>query len=387
MNSFKNTDKVIKRLLLAKKQNEKIGIWGDYDPDGIPGAVIIREALIGAGFSSKKLKVILPRVKKYNRSFNSIHLNLLKKEKATLIIGVDFGTSDFEQVSMAKKMGFDIILFDHHPQRPGKLPAILVNPLQRGDLYPHKNWCGAGVAYKFFESYYLSQKLDLSSLERQLDLLALAMIADRIKLDDYNIKYVDRGIHLINQHARIGLQELLHLVDGDHITREEIMPLLISRFFPRISNEKNEMYALFLAKNKKQAVKYATILNDRHKKINMIVESAVAEGIALYKKTGGSVFVWRKDVPSIAAGMIASLAEGLVEKLRIPLYVYKKQDSYFQGSSRAPLGSHFNLVKAMDSCKDVLVSYGGHPTAAGFRLKKGKEKEFKNALQKYFSSL
>ncbi len=387
MNNFKNTDKVIKRLLLAKKQNEKIGIWGDYDPDGIPGAVIIREALIGAGFSSKRLKVILPRVKKYNRSFNQTHLNLLKKEKISLILGVDFGTSDFAQVAMAAEMGFDIVLFDHHPQLSGTLQAILVNPLQKGDKYPYKNWCGAGVPYKFLESYYLSQHLDLNILERQLDLLALAMIADRIKLDDYNIKYVDRGIHLINQHARIGLRELLNLADGDHITRKEIMPVFISRFFPRISNEKNEMYMLFLAKNKKQAAKYAKILNDRYALINRVVNSAVKEGIGLYKKIGGSVFVWRKDMPSIAAGMIAALSEGLVEELKIPLYVYKKQDSYFQGSSRAPLGSHFNLVKAMDSCKDALLSYGGHPTAAGFRLKRGKEKEFKNALQKYFDLL
>ncbi len=386
MDTFKNTDKAIARILLAKKRNEKIGIWGDYDPDGIPGAVIIREALLGAGFSSKKLAVILPRVKKYNRSFNPVHLKLLKKKKTSLILGVDFGTSDFEQVKMAADMGFDVILFDHHPQLPGELPALLINHLQRGDEYAHKNWCGAGVAYKFFESYYSDQKIELTHLEKQLDLFALAMIADRIRIDDYNIRYIDRGIHLINEHTRPGLQELLHLADGDKVTREEVMKVFISRFFPRISNEKNEMYQLFIADKKNRAIKYAKILNDRHKKVSGFVQSAINKGVEMHGSEKGKVLVMRSDVPSIASGMTAAIAEGLVEIIKIPLFVYKKQEDFFQGSSRAPLGSDFNLVKAVDSCKDLMVSYGGHPTAAGFRLKGGKEKEFKEAMKKYFEN-
>ncbi len=385
MKNFKNTDKAIARILLAKKRNERIGIWGDYDPDGIPGAFIIREALLGAGFSSKNLTVILPHIKRYNRSFNPVHLKLLKKRKVSLILGVDFGTSDFAQVKMADGMGFDVIIFDHHPQLPGRLPAILINHLQSGDRYPHKNWCGTGVAYKFFESYYLDQKLDLARLERNLDLLALAMIADRIKLDEYNLRYIDRGIHLINAHSRPGLQALLHLADGDRITRHEVMGVFISRFFPRLSNEKNELYRLFLADTKKDAVKYAKILNDRHKQISGYVDASIKKGVTQYNREKGGVLVLRAEVPSIATGMIASISSGLVEKIKIPLFVYKKQKHFFQGSSRAPFGSDFNLVKAMDSCKDLMVSYGGHPTAAGFRLKGGKEKEFKAAMEKYFN--
>lgn len=387
MNSFKNTDKAITRILLAKKRNEKIGIWGDFDPDGIPGAVIIREALLGAGFPAKNLITILPQIKRYNRSFNPMHLRLLKKRGVSLILGVDFGTTDFQQVKMADDMGFDVILFDHHPQKPGKLPALLINHLQAGDGYPHKNWCGSGVAYKFFESYYLDQELDLGILERQLDLVALAMIADQIRLDDYNLKYVDRGVHLINEHSRPGIQALLHLADGDKVTRGEVMDVFISRFFPRLSNEKNEMYQLFVATTKNKAVRYAKILNDRHNKIRKYVDRYVREGIEKYRIEKGSAFVFRADAPPIASGMLAAISEGIVAGIKMPLFVYKKQGNHFYGSSRAPLGSDFNLVKAMDSCKDLLVSYGGHPTAAGFRLKGGKEKEFKAAMEKYFSSL
>lgn len=387
MNTFKNTDKAIARILSAKKNKERIGIWGDYDPDGIPGAVIIREALLGAGFSAKNLTVILPRMKKYSRSFNPFHLKALKKKKVSLILGVDFGTTDFAQVKMADDMGFDVILFDHHPQLPGHLPAMLINHLQSGDTYPHKNWCGSGVAYKFFESYYLDQGLNLERLEKQLDLLALAMIADRIKLDDYNLKYIDRGIHLINEHTRPGLQALLHLADSDKITSDEVMTVFINRFFPRLSNDKNEMYQLFMAGTKKKGAKYAKILNDRQKEISGHVDRWVKAGIEQYKKEKGKVLVMQAEFPPIASGMTASVAEGLVKKIKIPLFVYKKQEDWFQGSSRAPFGSDFNLVKAMDSCKDLMVSYGGHPTAAGFRLKGGKDKEFKAALEKYFNSL
>lgn len=386
MKTFKNTDKVIKRILLAKKRKEKIGIWGDYDPDGISGAVIIENALIGAGFPPGNLSVILPRVKKFNRSFNPFHLKFLKRKKVSLILGVDFGTSDFAQVKMASDMGFDVILFDHHPQLPGNLSAILINPLQKGDEYPYKNWCGAGVAYKFFESYYANQKLDLGALEKNLDLLSLAMIADRIKIDNYNIKYIDRGIRLINEHTRLGLRALLHLADGERVSREEIMPVFINRFFPRMSNKENELYLLFNAKNKKQAGKYAKVLNNRYKLIQKYINESALEGLAKYRSEKAKALVLKVNAPSIASGMVAAISERLVEKIKIPLFVYKRQNGYFQGSARAPLGSSFNLVKAMDSCGDLLLSYGGHPTAAGFRLKGGKENEFEKAILKYFNN-
>ena len=210
------------------------------------------------------------------------------------------------------------------------------------------------------------------------------MIADRIQLDDYNLKYINRGIHLINKHSRPGLQALLRLNDSDKIKIEEIMSIFINRFFPRLTNVNNEMYRLFMARTKKGAGKYAKILNDRHRKITGYVNKYVKKGVEQHKKERGGVVVLRADIPSIASGMIAAISGELVEKIKIPLFVYKKQENYFQGSSRAPFGSDFNLVKAMDSCKDLFVSYGGHPTAAGFRLKGGKEKEFKTAMEKYF---
>ncbi|MDE2001691.1 MAG: hypothetical protein KGI60_03975 [Patescibacteria group bacterium] len=387
MKHFKNTEKAIDRILLAKKRGEKIGIWGDYDPDGIPGAVIIRDALIGAGFPANKLVIVLPEQKHYNRSFNPTHLRMLKKRKVSLILGVDFGTDDFAEVRMARDMGFDVILFDHHPQRPGALPAILINHLQSGDRYPHKHWCGAGVAYKFFESYYLDQRLDLRKLEADLDLMALAMIADRIIPDEYNLKYINRGIHLINRHTRPGLQALLHLADGDRITRNEAMNVLISRFFPKLSNERNEMYRLFTARTMASARRYAKILNDRYKRVAVYVKKEIEKGVRQYRREKPSVLILRAEVPSIVRGMISAISEGLVKEIKIPLFVYKKQDDHFYGSARAPIGSDFNVVAAMDSAKDTLVSYGGHLTSAGFRIKGGKEKEFREAIKRYFDSL
>jgi single-stranded-DNA-specific exonuclease len=142
-----------------------------------------------------------------------------------------------------------------------------------------------------------------------------------------------------------------------------------------------------MAKTKKMAGKYAKILNDRHKKISGYVNKYAEKGVAQFRKEKGSVLVMDAEFPAIASGMTSAISEGLVDRIKIPLFVYKKQGNYFQGSARAPLGSDFNLVKAMDTCKDLMVSYGGHPTASGFRLKGGKEKEFRTAMEKYFNSL
>ncbi|MBU6141569.1 hypothetical protein KGO95_00430 [Patescibacteria group bacterium] len=387
MAQFKNTGKAIRRILLAKQQNEKIGIWGDYDPDGIPGATLIRSALLGAGFKRGDLTVILPNIKRYNRSFNPVHLRLLKRKGVSLILGVDFGTADFAQVKMAHDMGFDIILFDHHLQLPGKLPAILINHLQKGDHYPHKNWSGTGVAYKFFEAFYHDQKLDLVKLEKNIDLLTLALIADRIPIDGYNDKYIERGVHLLNRHTRPGLQAFLHLTENDHITRHQVMSTFISRFYPRRSNEENELYRLFTAKTQKAASRYAKILNGRYRAVRAEIDSSVQKGVDAYKAGARNVVVLRVNMPSLASGMVAAVSEGLVEKIEIPVFVYKRQKNFFQGSARAPLGSDFNLSKALDTCKDIMISYGGHPTAIGFHFKASKEKQFQKAVQEYFNNL
>ncbi|MBI4991626.1 MAG: hypothetical protein HZB99_00195 [Candidatus Harrisonbacteria bacterium] len=390
METFKNTNKAIKRLLLAKKQNEKIGIWGDYDPDGIPGATLIYEAMIGADFDKNNLTVILPNQREYDRSFNLFHLRLLKSKKASLIVGVDFGSSDFSQVVMAKKMGFDIILLDHHICEPGKLLAILINPKQRGERFSYKNWCGTGVAYKFFESFYSMQGLDLKRLELSLDLFAMAMAADGIEPDEGNIKYWEKGVDYLNRRVRPGVRMLLKEAKAKKLDKKVMLwgesDDYVLRAAVHGDNRNNNLFQLLTTKDPRKAAALAKDIKNHLRKFNEAIKNNVIGGTEIFKKENKPSVVFFENRSKLS-GTSSMTADKLSSKLRVPIFVYKKFKKGFRGNIRAVYPSGLNVVEAMSLYKDLLVSFGGHPVAAGFYLEKGNLSKFKKAMEQYFSNL
>ncbi len=389
MITFKNTDKAIKRLVLALKNSEKIGIWSDYDPDGVFALTLAYEALLNAGFKKQSLKLILPNQYKYNRSFNKFHLTILKKMGVELILGIDFGTTDFAQVKMAKKMGFEIILLDHHRQRPGKLPAILINPWQKGDYSRYKNWSGTGVAYLFFENLYKSLQIDIKKLEKSTDLVLIPAITDYIKIDKGNLPYLKNSLKKMKDNSRPGIKDSLKKLGLEKNTTIKKLVnnrLDVTDFYGILknNNDQNNIFELLTSKNDGDAIK---IIKDIAKQKNIFenfVEKIAVRGIKKFKNTKEKFILWglNKDIKLVGAG--SKIAHKMNDYFKIPIYFYNKEKQYLKGSVRANY-SNKSVVEALQSCGNIFIDFGGHPRAAGFHIQKHNLKKLKASLNKFYA--
>ena len=204
----------VNRLVKALQDGEKIAVHGDYDVDGITGTVLIISALKELGAADPVYHIPLRLKDGYGLSADAIRDEA--GQGTAVMISVDCGVSAHDEASLAKQLGIDLIVTDHH-QPPETLPEALavVNP-QRGDSdFPFKNLAGVGVA--FFLLVALRKKLrDLNwfaersepDLRHLLDLVALGTIADLVPLEDVNRTLTRHGLTLLEKGSRVGVQAL-----------------------------------------------------------------------------------------------------------------------------------------------------------------------------------
>jgi len=395
MIKLKNADKAIKRLASALQNSEKIGVWSDYDPDGVFALALAYEALLNAGFTNKNLKLILPNQDQFGRSLNTFHLSILKKLGIKLIVGIDFGTTDFNIVRTAKNMGFEVILLDHHRQRPGKLLATLINPWQKGDKADNKNWSGAGVAYLFFENLYNKLNINIKKLERSLDLLLIPALTDYIPIDKLNLPYLKKSLNKIKNNRRpgiyLGLKELK--ISKNNITVKKMVGerVNIINFFGSLrgNNENTNVFKLLLSKDSKEVANIIKEIKKQKKDFENFVKKMTAIGIKKFgsseqaKKDGFILWGINKKLKMTGSG--SKISHQLNNYFKVPCFFYNKERDYLKGSVRS-MHSDTSIIKALDTCKNFLINYGGHPKAAGFHLKKKDLPIFKKCLEKYYSN-
>jgi len=395
MIKFKNTDKAIKRLILALKNSEKIGIWSDYDPDGVFALAVTYEALLNAGFKNKNLKLILPNQDQFGRSLNIFHLSILKKMGIKLIVGADFGTTDFNIIRTAKKMGFEIILLDHHRQRPGKLLATLINPWQKGDNTNNRNWSGTGVAYLFFENLYNKLNIDIKKLENSIDLLLIPALTDYITIDKLNLPYLKNSLNKIKIGLRPGiwrgLKELK--ISLKNVTIEKIIKrrMDIITFFGSLrgNHENTNVFKLLISKDDMEVAKIIKDMKREKSKFENFVKKMVAIGIKKFRSSDrakkGGFILWGVDKKLEMTSSGSKISHQLNDYFKVPCFFYNKERNYLKGSVRSN-HSDQSIVNVLDTCKDTLINYGGHPRAAGFHLKKKDLPIFKKCLENYYSN-
>jgi single-stranded-DNA-specific exonuclease len=394
MIKLKNSDKAIKRLILALKNGEKIGVWSDYDPDGVFALVLAYEAFLNAGFANKNLKLILPNQDQFGRSLNTFHLSILKKIGIKLIVGIDFGTTDFNIVRTAKKMGFEIIFLDHHRQRPGKLLATLVNPWQKGDNANNRNWSGTGVAYLFFENLYKELNIDIEKLEGSLDLLLIPALADYIPIDKLNLPYLKRSLDKIKNNKRSGIYlGLKELKISKNITIEKMVKerVNIINFFGSLrgNNENANVFKLLISKDKKEVADIIKEIKKQKKNFENFVKKMTTIGIKKFRSSDRAkkdgFILWGIDKKLEMTGSGSKVSHQLNDYFKVPCFFYNKERNYLKGSVRS-MHSDTSIIEVLDICKDILINYGGHPKAAGFHLKKKDLPIFKKCLEKYYSN-
>jgi len=371
--------KALQRILKAKKNKEKIGIFADYDADGVPGGVLIYEALEKIGFSPS---VYIPsRCEGYG--FSKEALNFFEKEKVSLIIVVDAGTRDFEAIEEANKKNIDVLVFDHH--EPGdRLPKAyaIVNPKKKGEKYPFRELSGAGVAFKLVQALSKYFKIDKEFLKWSLDLVAISVIFDMVPLLSENRVFAKYGLLILENTRRIGLKELIK-ISG---LKERKMDAFVVGFIlgPRI-NAPSRMYKgriafdLLITKDSKKARKLAEILDKINYERQRETERCILEAKEMVKKRK----LFKKKVILVGSeewpeGLIGLIASKLKDEFGRPVFVFSRGNKKSKGSARSIDG--FHLVEILGELDDLILKGGGHSKAAGIELENEKFELFYNRL-------
>lgn len=379
---IKNAKKAAKRILKAIEKSEKIVIYGDADLDGVASVIIMKEAVKSLG--GNVCGVYFPDREVEGYGISEIGLDILKGLAPALFIALDCGIGNFKEVKMAKKLGFEVIIIDHH-EILDKLPeaSIIVDPKQKTDKYPFKGLAAAGVTFKVVE-FLLGDKMTENLRRNFLELTALATIADMMPQKEDNEIFIQEGILSLEKSWRPGIKAFFEteLIKGYPSLSQKISKINSILNIRDIENNLPASFRLLtyssLAEVNKLIEKLIKKIEARNEKIKEITEEVE---VRIFKnKTEPIIFEGDNSFELI---LISSVASSLCQKYLKPIFLYKKMEKESQGTVRAP--KDVDTVALMKKCSEYPLTYGGHAQASGFRIENEKLEKFKSCLIKNYN--
>lgn len=378
---IKNLKKAAERIKKAIKKKENIVLYGDADMDGASSVIILKEAIKNLGGSVSS--IYFPDRENEGYGISERGLEFLKKFSPALLVALDCGIGNFKEVKIAKKFGFEVIIVDHH-EILDKVPSasIVVDPKQKGDKYLFKGLAAAGLAFKLAESL-LGEKMTDPLRKNFLEMTALATLADMMPKEDENVIFIAKGLNSLENSWRPGLQVVLN---HDYFREYPGLEQKISKFISilNIRDVKDRFPASFRLLDAPSREEANVIMEElikknefRRERIEIILGEA--ENRLSARIAEKIIFEGKEDWDYILISIVASI---LCQKYRKPVFIYKKMVKESLGTVRAPRG--VNSVSLMKKCKKLLLTFGGHPPASGFRLKNENLEEFKKCLLKNF---
>ena len=363
-----HSDKASQLIIDAIQNKEVIGVYGDYDADGITSTALITLALREIGAS---VITYIPDRQNEGYGLNKLAINSLRDQGVSLLITVDNGIRSQDEIIHANSLKMIVIVTDHHT--PGEtIPpaAALLNPKLPDDPYPNKNLAGVGVAYKLICA--LSKYMPQLNPEDYLDLVAIGTVADIVPLTGENRYLVRQGLTRLNFNHR---QSILSLLGASGNVNKVINSSDISyQIAPRInssgrldSETAQTPLNLLLSSDLKKCSEYAQKLenhNSKRKTLSKELEIWVDKIISDQTPLPPLLMVFGPDISIGLAGIAAGY---LSRKYNLPAIVGQTGDENTTASCRSIL--EFNIINALDSCQYLFVHYGGHSLAAGFTIK------------------
>ena len=378
-------DKAVARVQQALADHEKIAVFGDYDVDGITATCILVDYLQGRG--ADVLHYIPRRIEDgYGLSCDAIEG--LYQKGARLLITVDCGITGVEEVDFANSLGMDVVITDHHEcQETLPRAAAVVDPHRPDCPYPFKHLAGCGVALKLALALGGPDREE-ALFSRYCTLAAIGTVADVMQMSGENRTIVSRGLAAIEHSDFIGLHALLKEAGlaGREITSVQIGFVLA----PRI-NAAGRMGAadkaaeLLLCTDPAEAERMARdlcALNRERQNVEQTIYSQAEEMIARLPDRDRSALVLESS--RWHQGVVGIVASRLSEKYSRPSFMIHLNGATGKGSCRSWGG--FNLFAALESCKDLLLGFGGHELAAGFTIEEGNIPAFRQRMNDYARS-
>ncbi len=376
---FAGLDAAAETILAAVGARRRITIHGDYDVDGVCSTALLLATLRKLGAD---VDWYLPdRAEGYGLSESTVRR--LAGRGTSLLVTVDCGITAVEEVALARSLGIEVIVSDHHlPRADGELPdAPIVHPLLCG--YPCRDLCAAAVAHKLAQATLLAAGHDRCEADEDLDLVALATIADVVPLLGENRSIVRRGLRALAATNRPGLRALMAVarIEPGKLNERAVAFGLA----PRI-NAAGRLYhadaalELILTGDRVRAAQIAHELDRANSErrqaelgIRLQAEAQIAQ---LARSEDRRAYVlagegWHR-------GVIGIVASRLVERYRRPVVLVSLEGESARGSGRSIEG--YDLLSGLTACAEQLVRYGGHSAAAGVELRRERVDAFAAAL-------
>jgi len=368
--------RAVEAVRAAIAGGKRICVHGDYDVDGICATALALLTLRELGADADWH---LPSRFDEGYGVSGETIARLAEEGCGLVLTVDCGITAVDEVARAQALGLDVVVTDHH--RPGEvLPDCPVVATRPSD-YPFPELCGTGVVYK------LGQALGID-LERHLDLVGLATIADVVPLVDENRALALAGLRALARTQKPGLRALMEIARVDPASVDE--GAVGFRLAPRINaagrlGHPRAALELLLtddvARARDLAQELESVNRDRQAVEDRIVRDAikqVEEWPERKRRARGYVIAnaeWHE-------GVIGIVASRLVERFHRPVVLIAgSDDELWKGSGRSI--ASFDLHEALGACSDHLARWGGHRAAAGLSIRPSEVDEFARAFAEH----
>jgi single-stranded-DNA-specific exonuclease len=365
-------EKGIARVIEALRRKERIGLFGDYDADGVTSTALMVNFLRQVGHDPE---VQLP-TREEGYGINRRAIEEFREKGVTLLICLDCGSSNGEEVAIARELGLETIVIDHHELSGIRPDAVaLINPKRPDSRFPMRELAACGVTFFFLlalrKALHGEGLLQRAiNLKRELDLVALGTVADMVPITGDNRLLVKFGVEMMRQKPRAWLKSFLKR----NIIRKGILDEYALSFgiIPRINaagRVSNPRIALDLLITEAEDLsdELLTKLNEANRKRQEIeegilkdaVEQCEVQGLA----NGHSLVVFNEDWP---VGVLGIVAQRLVETYKKPAVVITRTDKAWKGSARGIQG--LDLHQAIASVSPLLLSFGGHKYACGLSI-------------------
>ena len=366
---MKDMEKATDRLLKAIVDKETVLIFGDFDVDGTTSA-----AFLTLFFRSLNVDInsYIPNREKEGYGLSKKGIDYAKYIGVDVLITCDCGITDFEEVAYARKKGLDVIITDHHKPAENLPEAYaVVNPHRNDCNYPFKGLCGAGVAFKLALAICKKGKINPEKAWSHSDVITLGIAADLVPIQDENRAIVHEGIKQIEKHTNPGIAALMET--GRLLDKDITVGRLVFWIAPKINaagrlgdasravkllTTKNPVFAMDIAKELEQE-------NNRRKDITLKItkealymvetECNLEEDKAIVLQNRG----WHP-------GVIGIVASRIKETYTRPAIIIAMEEDKGRGSCRSISG--FDMVAALNKCREHLIGFGGHPIAAGLTM-------------------
>ncbi len=371
-------EKAVRRLRQAIAGGERILVYGDYDADGVTAVSLLLQFLRLLGVEAPHY---IPNRVEEGYGLHAEAVRAAAADGVKLIVTVDCGVSGAAEVELARELGIDVIVTDHHePPRTVPRAAAVVNPKLTGSLYPFRDLSGVGVAFKFAwaiaQSFSSGRRVDEAFRRFLLDaigLVAVGTVADVVPLVGENRIFAIYGLHALRRSAHPGIAALVRQAS---VGERPLTPRDISfGIGPRLnaagrlaeaglcvelltsdSPERAAAIARDLeAKNRERQRIQSSILEDARRRLAEVGDWATRRAIVLADEG------WH-------AGIVGIVAAKLAEEFSRPTVLLALDGDTARGSARSV--PHFNLFQAIEACEEALLGYGGHSQAAGLRVRR-----------------